>query len=219
MDEKLITRLHQQCEVRSLVLSADQETMLLRYLDCILEWRQHLNLTGLQTAERIVDVLLLGSLDFFQQELFSVATRVLDLGTGAGVPGIPLAIGAPNLHITLLDRSEKKIAFVRRVVSRLALTNCQPYCGTAEALKTTLQSAPRFERVVSRGVGSVKHLLHLAAPLLCPGGKLILRKPVATAEIQEATAAINKGGWEGMQVWPLAWSGPQGWCLLVMTRG
>ncbi len=218
MDEKLIIHLHQQCEVRRLGLSPDQKTTLLRYLDLILEWRQHLNLTGIQTAERMVDVLLLESLDFLQCELFSGATRVLDLGTGAGIPGIPLAISAPDVQMTLLDRSEKKIAFVRRVVNRLTLVNCQPYCGTAEAFKGTLEPAQRFDIVVSRGVGRVLHLLRLAAPLLCPGGKLLLRKPVAAAEIQEASPMLHKGGWDDMQVWPLSWSGPQEWCVLVLTR-
>ena len=59
--------------------------------------------------------------------------RVLDLGTGAGVPGIPLAICRPDVHVTLLDRSEKKITFLRRVVASLSLENCQPCCSTAEA--------------------------------------------------------------------------------------
>ena len=121
----------------------------------------------------MLDVLIIESLDFLRRDLLPPAARVLDLGTGAGVPGIPLAICAPDGHFTLLDRSEKKITFVRRVVLSLRLHHCAPHCGAAEDLGRRLPAEQFFDVVVSRGVGTIADLSRLAAPLLRPGGLLL----------------------------------------------
>ena len=218
MAPKLRERLSQQCEQRGLTLSAVQLAQLLQYLELLLQWRRHLNLTGLHEAERILDVLIVESLDFLQHDLIPVAARVLDLGTGAGVPGIPLAICRPDVQVTLLDRSHKKMAFVRRTVALLRLPGCHPCCDTAETLARQGVPAPRFEVVVARGVGSVAQLLRLAEPLVQAGGKLLLRKPAATPEIQEAAMLLQAGGWSTLHTLPLLDSGPLPWVLLAITR-
>ena len=163
MEPNYQKRLCQQCERRGITLSETQLQRLLQYLELLLRWRLHLNLTGLRDAERIIDVLIGESLDFFQGDFLVPGMRVLDLGTGAGVPGIPLAICSVGLRFTLLDRSEKKITFLHRVVSMLRLENCQPCCGTAEDLARSLTPTQRFDTVVSRGVGHIAHLIRLAA--------------------------------------------------------
>src|SRR5262249_25163443 len=168
----------QACEQRGIALSTTQLEELTQYLKLLVRWRPHLNLTGLRDTERMLDVLIVESLDFLQHNFFLPGMRVLDLGTGAGVPGIPLAICCPDVHVSLLDRSEKKITFLRRVVVSLPLENCQPYCSTAEDLAHRLRPQEYFDVVVSRGVGSVAHLMRLTAPLLQPGGRLLLRKPL-----------------------------------------
>src|SRR5215467_14452772 len=180
MEPNYQRRLCQQCERRGITLSEAQRQRLLQYLELLLRWRSHLNLTGLRDTERIIDVLIGESLDFLQGGFLSPGMRVLDLGTGAGVPGITLAICSVGLHFTLLDRSEKKITFLRRVVSLLRLENCQPCCSTAEDLVRALTSPQYFDVVVSRGVGHIVHLMRLAAPLLRPGGILLMRKPLQT---------------------------------------
>jgi 16S rRNA (guanine527-N7)-methyltransferase len=218
MAPKLRERLSQQCEQRGLTLSAVQRAQLLHYLELLLQWRRHLNLTGLHEAERILDVLIVESLDFLQHDLIPVAARVLDLGTGAGVPGIPLAICRPDVQVTLLDRSHKKMAFVRRTVALLRLPGCHPCCDTAETLARPGDPAPRFEIVVARGVGSVAQMLRLAEPLVQAGGKLLLRKPAKTLEIQEAGARLQAGRWSMLHTLPLLDSGSSPWVLLAITR-
>jgi 16S rRNA (guanine527-N7)-methyltransferase len=218
MAPKLRERLSQQCEQRGLTLSTVQLAQLLQYLELLLQWRPHLNLTGLHEAERILDVLIVESLDFLQHDLIPVAARVLDLGTGAGVPGIPLAICRPDVQVTLLDRSHKKMAFVRRTVALLRLPGCHPCCETAETLARQGVPAPRFEVVVARGVGSVAQMLRLAEPLVQAGGTLLLRKPAATPEIQEAAALLQAGRWSTLHTLPLLHSGPSPWVLLAITR-
>ena len=145
--------------------------------------------------------------------------RVLDLGTGAGVPGIPLAICSVGLHFTLLDRSEKKITFLRRAVSLLRLENCQPCCSTAEDLARSLALTQRFDTVVSRGVGHIVSLLRLAAPLLRRGGTLLVRKPLHTPELQEAAPLLATAAWGEVRTLPLLQDALSPWCLLAIPRG
>jgi 16S rRNA (guanine527-N7)-methyltransferase len=218
MEPNYQKRLCQQCERRGITLSEAPLERLLQYLDLLLRWRSHLNLTGLRDAERIIDVLIAESLDFFQGGFLVPGMRVLDLGTGAGVPGIPLASCSTGLHFTLLDRSEKKITFLRRVVSLLRLENCQPDCSTAEDLARALTLPQRFDAVVSRGVGHITHLLRLTAPLLCPGGTLLVRKPLQTPELQEAAPLLATAIWGEVQMLPLLQDASSPWVLLAIPR-
>jgi 16S rRNA (guanine527-N7)-methyltransferase len=211
-------RLCQACEQRGIALSTTQLEALTQYLRLLLRWRPHLNLTGLRDAERMLDVLIVESLDFLQDDFFLPGMHVLDLGTGAGVPGIPLAICRPDVHVTLLDRSEKKITFLERVVASLQLGNCQPCCSTAEDFVRRLRPQARFDIVVSRGVGSVAHLLPLTAPLLKPGGRLLLRKPLHTSELQEAELLQASQTWGSIETLPLPWSASPPWALLSIMR-
>src|SRR5262249_8787468 len=210
--------LYQQCERRGFTLSEAQHERLLQYLGLLLRWRSHLNLTGLRDAERIIDVLIGESLDFLHGGLLVPGMRVLDLGTGAGVPGIPLAICSVSLRFTLLDRSQKKITFLHRVVSLLRLENCEPCCSAAEALARSLAPTQRFDAVVSRGVGHIASLLRLAAPLLRPGGTLLLRKPQQTPELQEAAPLLASTTWGEVQTLPLLQDKASPWCLLAIPR-
>jgi len=230
MEPNYQRRLCQQCERRGITLSEAQRQRLLQYLELLLRWRSHLNLTGLRDAERIIDVLIAESLDFLQGDFLVPGMRVLDLGTGAGVPGVPLAICSTGLHFTLLDRSEKKITFLRRVISLLRLENCQPCCSTAEDLARALTGASataqgatgplpsqRFDAVVSRGVGHIAHLLRLAAPLLRPGGTLLVRKSLPTPELHEAASLLTTAAWGEVQTIPLL-PAMSPWGLLAIPR-
>jgi 16S rRNA (guanine527-N7)-methyltransferase len=212
-------RLCQACEQRGIALSITQLDGLTHYLTLLLRWRPHLNLTGLRDAERMLDVLIVESLDFLQGNFFLPGMRVLDLGTGAGVPGIPLAICRPDVHVTLLDRSEKKITFLHRVVASLSLENCQPCCSAAEDLAHRLRSQEYFDVVVSRGVGSMAHIMRLTAPLLKPGGRLLLRKPLHTPELQEAELLRASQTWGSLETLSLPWGASPSWALFSIMRG
>jgi 16S rRNA (guanine527-N7)-methyltransferase len=187
------------------------------YVELLLRWRRRINLTGLHQAERVMDVLVVESLDFLQRRVMVHGARVLDLGTGAGVPGLTLAICAPDLQLTLLDRSEKKIAFLRYVVARLGIQNCQLYCDTAEVFSRHLLPEQRFDVVVTRGVGRANDMLRLAAPLLRSGGALVLRKPYASEEIQ-AAASLMTGGWSELYTIPVSQDEHLAWVLVVALR-
>lgn len=218
-------QLTQRCDALGIRLTAPQLDRLADYLGLLRQWQRHLSLTGLREVEQLIDVLILESLDFSQGAFLSGPQRVLDLGTGAGVPGLPLAICQPQLDMTLLDRSEKKIVFVRRVISRLKLHHCRTETDSAEGLSRRLSTrAPgpepdmRFDAVVTRGVGTVSHLLALAGPLLRPGGVLLLRKPPQTPELDAAAAALASGCWREVQTLPLRPTGVLSWTLLAIVK-
>jgi len=202
-----------------MALSTAQLEDLTQYLKLLMRWRPHLNLTGLRDAERMLDVLIVESLDFLHGDFFRPGMRLLDLGTGAGVPGIPLAVCRSDVHVTLLDRSEKKITFLRQVIAALQLKNCQPCCRTAEDLAHRLRPQEHFDVVVSRGVGSVAHLLRLTGPVLKPGSRLLLRKPLHTPELQEAELLRAAETWGSIETLPLPWSASPPWALLSIVRG
>ena len=217
-DQHLRKRLCQQAERRGLDISAAQVDALMGYLELVLRTRTHLNLTGLRDPERILDVLIVESLDFCRLDLIPANGRVLDLGTGAGVPGIMLSVWDIGLHLTLLDRTRKKIAFVRRAALALGLHNCHPAWGSAEDLSRRLPPDQRFDTVVARGVGSIAHLMRLARPLLRPHGNLLLRKPPDSPEYREAEALLASPAWAGMRTFPLPESGAMAWVLVAVER-
>lgn len=218
-DQRLRKRLCRQGERRGLELSEAQVDALMGYLELVLQARPYLSLTGLRDPERILDVLIVESLDFCRPDLIPADGRVLDLGTGAGVPGMTLAVWGSDRHLTLLDRTRKKIAFVRRTALALGLHHCHPAWGSAEELARRLSPDERLDAVVARGVGSTAHLMRLARPLLRPHGRLLLRKPPDSPERQEAEALLASPAWAGMRTFPLPESGSLPWVLLVVERG
>jgi 16S rRNA (guanine527-N7)-methyltransferase len=211
-------RLSQQCEQRGIVLSTFQLDCLIQYVEFLQHWRRSINLTGLRHTEQIIDVLVVESLDFLWREAVPYGAHVLDLGTGAGVPGVPLAICAADLTVTLLDRAQKKITFLQHILPRLQLHNCHPVCCTAEDLARRLLPSQCFDTVVTRGVGTIAHLLPLARPLLRSGGALLLRKPVHTTELQEAEALFASEYWAGVKTKSLPVGGRTTWRLLAAFR-
>ncbi len=208
--------LSRRCKERGIALSEEQCERLVDYVELLLQWQKHVNLTGLRAPERLIDVLIVESLDFLQGDLLPPTARVLDLGTGAGVPGVTLAVCEPRLHVTLLDRSHKKITFLRRVVAALQLSNCALITASAEELARRILPEERFDAVVSRGVGTIALLLRLAAPLVRPGGLLLLRKPLQTPELQEAASLLTTGAWQGVRTVPLPPSAHAAWALLAI---
>jgi 16S rRNA (guanine527-N7)-methyltransferase len=127
--------------------------------------------------------------------------RLLDVGSGGGVPGIPLAIARPDLRVTLLDATEKKVAFLRAAIARLALPNVDAVCGRAEhvaaqshavtATGATMSGA--YDVVVARAVAKLSTLLGWTAPFAKPGGHLLLIKGErAEIELKEATKRVRQ---------------------------
>ena len=146
-------------------LSPSQLAGLLDYADMVRRWNEKFNLVSRQDMDRFTSRHLLDSL--------SVAgvlrpPNVLDLGSGAGLPGIPLALARPDLRFVLLDRGARKARFLRQAVQQLGLANVTVRCQDARDVVET------FTCIVSRAVASVSKLWTLAEPLLAAGGTLLV---------------------------------------------
>jgi 16S rRNA (guanine527-N7)-methyltransferase len=154
-----------------LELRADERARLERYLDLIEKWNRVYNLTAIRDRERMVTHHLLDSLAVLPHVK---GPRVLDVGSGAGLPGIPLAIANAGLQVTLLDSNHKKTAFLRQAVAELALGNATVETERVESWRTSA----RFETIVSRAFSDLGEFVAASGRLLAPGGIIAAMKGV-----------------------------------------
>jgi 16S rRNA (guanine527-N7)-methyltransferase len=151
------------------------------YLNELDRWNRAKSLTRIPEKDRI-SKLILPSLWLGRFCLGLPGLRVLDLGSGAGIPGIPISILCPDARMVLLDRSQKKIAFLKQVIRRLNLENVEPVCMDGREYANTAGvahmpgAAGPFDRIFSRSTGPTEEVLELSSLLLNPGGVLILQK-------------------------------------------
>jgi 16S rRNA (guanine527-N7)-methyltransferase len=150
-------------------LSAEQQGLLLQYLVLLEKWNQVYNLTAVRDLAKMVGAHLLDSLSVVP--LLS-GENVLDVGSGAGLPGIPIAVAKPDCKVTLLDSNHKKAAFLRQAVADLALKNANVVCERVESWV-----APRgFEVIISRAFSDLGEFVALTGRLLAPSGVLAAMK-------------------------------------------
>jgi 16S rRNA (guanine527-N7)-methyltransferase len=175
-----------------LALPAGAQQRLLAYLDLLQKWNRVYNLTAVRQAPRMVSQHLLDSLAAAPH---AAAARILDVGSGAGLPGIPLALALPDSRVTLLDSNHKKAAFLRQAVMELRLTNAEVVCERAEAWTAP---AP-FDVVISRAFSDLGEFVSLAGRHLAGRGRLVAMKGVHPYE----EIAQLPQGWQVLQVIPL----------------
>lgn len=151
-------------------LSESQVEALWRYGALLRERNQHVNLTSIDSPEGVLTLHMLDSLSVAPH--LGEARTVIDVGTGGGFPGVPLAVACPERHFTLIDGTQKKIRFVSEGLEALALSNATALAARAE----TLPRDSRFDVVVARAVTTLAELVHNAGRLLAPGGRLLAMK-------------------------------------------
>lgn len=155
-----------------LALPQAAQERLARYLELIAKWNRVHNLTAVRETEQMVVLHVLDSLSLLAH--LERARSLLDVGSGPGLPGIPLAIARPELSVTLLDASHKKCAFLRQAKTELGLDNVEVACERVENWKP----AQRFDAVVSRAFSDLADFVDQAQHLVAPGGALIAMKGV-----------------------------------------
>lgn len=119
---KPLTQLQHGLTALTLDLSAEQQQQLLSYLNLIQKWSQHTNLTAIKDTHEIINKHLIDSLSILP---LLNAKRILDVGSGAGLPGIPIAIARPDCHVTVCDSAKKKTLFMTQVKAELKLNNLE----------------------------------------------------------------------------------------------
>ena len=174
-------------------LNEEQISKFEKYLELLLEWNEKFNLTAITDKDEIEEKHFLDSLMLI--EFFGIGNKtLLDVGSGAGFPGIPLAIAEPSLKVTLLEANGKKVSFLKEVIKVLELPNVEVIQGRAEELKMR----EHFDVVTARAVKELNILLEISFHLLKVGGHFYAYKgPSAKEEYERAKGALKELGAAG----------------------
>jgi len=168
---ELDRRLENGAAKLGLSLGREGRNKLLQYLALLEKWNQVYNLTAIRGGEKMVDGHLLDCLAVIP---YLTGTRLLDVGSGAGFPGIPIAVARPDIQVALLDANHKKAAFLRQAVAELQLKNATVACERVEAW----HAAEKFDCIISRAFAEIAEFIALTRHLLAPGGVLAAMKGV-----------------------------------------
>ncbi|GAB5602856.1 16S rRNA (guanine(527)-N(7))-methyltransferase RsmG [Thermus sp. FJN-A] len=160
-----------------------------RLYDLLMEANRRHNLTALRTEAEVVVKHFLDSLTLLTLPLWEGPLRVLDLGTGAGFPGLPLKLVRPELEVTLLDATQRKVAFVAEAVRALGLKGAHPLWGRAEELARRPEHREGYGRVVARAVAPLCVLVELGLPFAAVGGVMVAQKG---PRVEEELARLPK---------------------------
>ena len=173
-------------------LSPEQIDQLDRYLSLLLDVNQRVNLTAVRDPDLAWHRLILDSLTLLPGlNHLKAGGSVIDVGTGGGLPGIPLAITRPDLRFTLLDATGKKVRLVQGFLQALGLERAVAIQGRAEDVAHHAEHRQRYDAAVSRAVGSVAEVLEYTLPLVRVGGRVMIVKGAkAEQELAAATDAL-----------------------------
>jgi len=163
------------------------------YIDILQRWNSRVNLTAIRNEEEIVTrhfgESFFAACHLFPEPSAPAPLRAADLGSGAGFPGIPIKLWAPEIHLTLIESNQKKATFLREAVRALTLTNVDIRNARAESV-----TAETFDVVTVRAVERFLSILPIAARLVAPGGRLALL--IGESQLKTAHDTLPKLSWE-----------------------
>ena len=166
-------------------LTAEQIGQFSVYHEMLLDWNTRMNLTALTAPEDVAVKHIIDSLTAYDAALFDGARTLIDVGTGAGLPGIPLAVYVPHLTVTLLDSLNKRVRFLTEVTAAMGLQNVRCIHARAEEAARTAEHRAAYDIAVSRAVARLPVLLEYTLPFVRVGGTLLALKGRAYAEEQK----------------------------------
>ena len=178
------------CNDKEIELKEEQLSMLSSFYEMLVEKNKVMNLTGITEWDDVVLRHYIDSISISEiMNLNDFRGKVLDLGTGAGFPGIPLKIIFPNLQITLFDSLNKRIRFLQEVIDELELKNIEAIHGRAEEFGKNSDYREQYDLVVSRAVANIATLSEYCLPFVKVGGSFISYK---TDSIEEELSNSGK---------------------------
>ena len=184
--------LKKAAEEYGISLSETQLRQFDRYQELLVEWNQKMNLTALTEPKDVAIKHMIDSISVYDDEWFSEGMSVIDVGTGAGFPGLPLKILCPSLKVTLLDSLNKRVKFLETVVSELGLSDIVCVHARAEEAARQKQYREKFDVVVSRAVARLPILAEYDLPFVRVGGFFAAMKGAKyEEEAKEAKKAVK----------------------------
>lgn len=184
-----------------LQLSKEQYEKFIDYMKLLQEWNEKINLTAIIDDEEIIKKHFIDSIKAFKRDEFKIASSLIDVGTGAGFPGLPIAIMRADLNVTLLDSLNKRVSFLNTVINRIGAFNVTTIHSRAEDGAKDIKLRENFDIATSRAVANMSVLSELCLPYVKVGGSFIaLKGPSVDQEITESTNAIKILGGKILEV-------------------
>jgi 16S rRNA (guanine527-N7)-methyltransferase len=207
-------------ELLGIQLSTSQLTALKAYESELLSWNRRFNLTAVREPDGIRIKHFLDSFTCLLAMRESFPTRLIDIGTGAGFPGIPLKILLPQCSLSLVESVAKKADFCRHIVEHLKLEGVEVYCNRAEELGHETAHRQQYDWAVARAVARMPVLMEYLLPLVRIGGHALAQKGEdALAEAHSAEHAIQMLGGRLKQLIPVSLPGvADERCLIVVDK-
>lgn len=176
-------------EELGITLSDKQKQQFDSFYELLVEWNKVMNLTGITEYEEVNEKHFVDSLSIIKAIDFNDVDNLIDIGTGAGFPGIPLKIAFPHLKVVLLDSLNKRIKFLNTVIEELGLDNIETIHGRAEDFAKQAEYREQFDLCVSRAVANLSTLSEYCMPYIHTGGMFI---PYKSGEIEEEVTGAKK---------------------------
>ena len=185
-------------------LTEDQISAFNKYYELLYEWNKKINLTAITEPKDVAIKHMVDSLSCFKADLFKENTSLIDVGTGAGFPGLPLKIFYPSLKLTLLDSLNKRVKFLQLVVDELGLKDVEVIHARSEEAARNKKYREKFDLATARAVGRLPIICEYCLPFVKDGGTFIaLKGRQYEEEATQAQKAIKVLGGEISDIMPV----------------